>query len=437
MSDVPSRINKDMVSEELCSIYPPEWIRKTAKETGLIKRERKIDPVIMLWILALGYGVQLQHTLAALKRAYEKGAEGKIRDSSWYDRFTPELVAFLKACIMRGIEHLGKDASRTLNHRLESFEDVLIQDSTIIRLHEKLAKKWPAARAKKLAAGVKVATLISAIANGPKNISLFAERTNELKTLRIGPWIKDRILLIDLGFYKYQLFTRIQEYGGFFVSRLKSNANPQIVSDNRSQSRGKIDVKGVFLQDILPKLSGETLDVDIDVSFKRRNYKGKQKKDSEKFRLVAVYNAEDDEYHLYITNISREILDADEIAKLYRGRWEVELIFKELKSRYKLDAIETTNSQVIESFIWAAILTLLISRFIYNILRRLNPDKKMVRYTQLRWSTIFAEHSGNILTDVLRYLGIERTFMTDYDVFQSQALDPHVNRMRFREDLWS
>jgi hypothetical protein len=81
----------------------------------------------------------------------------------------------------------------------------LIQDSTIIRLHEKLANKWPAASVKKLAAGVKVAFLISAVANGPKNISLYAERTNELKTLRIGPWIKDRILLIDLGFYKYQL----------------------------------------------------------------------------------------------------------------------------------------------------------------------------------------------------------------------------------------
>jgi putative transposase len=437
MGDVPNRINENLVSEELCLKFPPKWIRKTAKDTGLIKRERKIDPVIMLWVLAFGYGVQLQRTLAALKRVYEKGSGRKISDSSWHDRFTPELVSFLKACIIHGIEQLGKDASRTLNHRFGSFEDVLIQDSTIIRLHEKLARKWPATRAKKLVAGVKVATLISAVANGPKNISLFAERTNELKTLRIGPWIKDRILLIDLGFYKYQLFTRIQENGGYFVSRMKSNANPLIISVNRSQSNCRINVKGLFLKDILPKLTGDTLDVEIDVSFKRRSYKGKKKKDSEKFRLVAVYNVEDDEYHLYITNISIEILNSDEIAKLYRGRWEVELIFKELKSRYKLDVVETTNPRVIESFIWAAILTLIISRFIYNILRRLNPGKEMVRYTHLRWSTIFAEHSSDMLTDLLSYLGIKRTFFTDYDVFQSQALDPHVKRTRFREELWS
>jgi len=437
MENLHNSINENLFSEELCKIYPPEWLRKTARDTGLIERERKIDPVTIFWVLALGYGVQLQRTLAALKRVYEKGSKKKLSDSSWYDRFTPELVAFLKACIIHGIEHLGKETSRTLNHRINSFEDVLIQDSTIIRLHEKLANKWPAARVKKLAAGVKVAFLISAVANGPKNISLYAERTNELKTLRIGPWIKDRILLIDLGFYKYQLFTRIQENGGYFVSRMKSNANPLIFNSNQVQTDGGIDIKGHYLKDILPKLTGEALDVEIEVQFKRRCYNGKQKNDSEKFRLVAVYNVEDKEYHLYITNISVEVLSFDDIAKLYRGRWEVELIFKELKSRYKLDVVETTNPRVIESFIWTAILTLLISRFIYNIMKRLNPGKPMVRYTQLRWSTIFAEHSGDILTDILHYLGIKRTFLTDYDVYQSQALDPHVNRTRFREELWS
>jgi IS4 transposase len=58
------------------------------------------------------------------------------------------------------------------------------------------------------------------------------ENTSEMKTLKIGPWIKNVILLIDLGFYKYQLFSRIVENGGSLVSRLKSNSNPLIVSVN-------------------------------------------------------------------------------------------------------------------------------------------------------------------------------------------------------------
>ncbi len=96
--------------------------------------------------------------------------------------------------------------------KLTKFKDVLIQDSTIIRLHKSLAKKWPAARSRTVAVGVKVGVLVSAVANSPKSIGIYAERTNELKTLRIGPWIKDRILPIDLGFYKHLLFSKIKLY---------------------------------------------------------------------------------------------------------------------------------------------------------------------------------------------------------------------------------
>ncbi|HYN45016.1 MAG TPA: IS4 family transposase, partial [Candidatus Limnocylindrales bacterium] len=80
---------------------------------------------------------------------------------------------------------------------------------------------------------------------------------------------------------------------------------------------------------------------------------------------------------------------------------------------------------------------LLISRRIYNLVRKYSPKGKMVQYTQLRWSTIFSENAGDQLTLILRYYGVERTFETVMNVFQSQALDPHVNRERFREEWWS
>ena len=72
-----------------------------------IKRERKIDAVIIFWVLVLSFGVRLQRSLASLKRSYEKEAHEKLSDSSWYYRFTPELVEFLKACVLHGIEYLA------------------------------------------------------------------------------------------------------------------------------------------------------------------------------------------------------------------------------------------------------------------------------------------------------------------------------------------
>jgi len=283
--------DKHLLERELCAIFPPEWLREKARETGLIKRERKIDPVTMFWVLAIGYGTFLQRPLANLKRNYETASNRTLSDSSWYYRFTPELVAFLRECVTRSLEYLAQDPGRTLNDSLSVFQDVLIQDSTIIRLHEKLAKIWPATRSRKAAAGVKLGILTSAIASGPKSVSLYAETTNDLRTLRIGPWIKDRILLIDLGFYKYQVFTRIKENGGYFVSRLKSNANPLILEVNRTYRGRCIEIQGKLLQEVLSNLKRQVLDVDVEVVFNRQAYQGRERKDSERFRLVAVYNA--------------------------------------------------------------------------------------------------------------------------------------------------
>jgi putative transposase len=429
----------DVIEKDLCKLFPKEWLRNAAKETGLIKRERKIEAFVMLWTLVFSFGAHLPRNIANMKRKYEKASKKEIAESSWYMRFTPELVEFLKVCVTHAIEQLALEQNKVLSEKLAKFQDVLIQDSTIIRLHKSLAKKWPAARSKTVAAGVKVGMLVSAVANSPKSIGIYAETTNELKTLRIGPWIKDRILLIDLGFYKHQLFAKIKQNDGYFVSRLKGSADPLIVDMYNTCPGNSIDVKGKYVSEILPKLKRQVLDVEVEISFKRPNYNGRSKTrmDTERFRLVAVYNKDEEKYHVYLTNISKDDLSPEDVAKLYGARWDIELVFKELKSRYDLDVVNTKNPQIVEAYIWIAILTLFISRRIYNIVRKHNPKEKLVRYTQLRWSTIFTENAGDQLTLILRYYGVERTFETVMNVYQSQALDPHVNRERFRDEFWS
>lgn len=42
------RGTRPVIEAELNQLFSPEWLRKTAKETGLIKRERKIGGVMSL-----------------------------------------------------------------------------------------------------------------------------------------------------------------------------------------------------------------------------------------------------------------------------------------------------------------------------------------------------------------------------------------------------
>lgn len=434
--DVVSRPEFEKALEE---VFDPERLRELAKQTGMVKRERKIDPVVIFWSLVFGFGVELKRSLASLKRKYENKAGSRLGDSSWYERFSPELTLFLKECVLLGIEHYGKQKHRKLQDRLDKFEDVLIQDSTIIRVHESLAKKWPAVRTRKAAAGVKVSLLVSAVANGPKTVALRSENTAEIKTLKIGPWVKNRILLVDLGFYKHQMFARVEENGGFFVSRLKGVANPKIVAVNSVCRGNSIDLVDKKWKEVEPLLKRQVLDAEVEIDFKRRSYKGKHSKDTKSFRLVAHYDEATKKYHAYLTNIPKDVLDADEIASLYGARWEIELIFKELKSKYSLDVIEVKTPHTIAALIWTAILTMIVSRTIYNCYLdwgRAN-GKDISRFTQLRWSNHFTENGNDFLHAILNHMHIEYSLMNSFELSMSQIMDPHVNRERFREEWWT
>jgi len=433
ISQTPSTHEKsDTFELHLHEMFPEVWLRQLAKKTNFIKRERKINSYIIFWSLTLGFSDRSQRTIAGLKRLYEKEANTSLSDSSWYYRFTPELVEFLRQCVIHGMEELAKEPGRKLSKKLEKFQDVLIQDSTIVRLHDSLADKFPATRATKIAAGVKVGVMVSAVANGPKTVALYSEKTAEIKTLKIGPWIKDRILLVDLGFYKTQLFARVERNGGYFVSRIRKNMDPFIVSIESGIPEEKWFI-GKRVSEFTKKLSGKNLDAVVKIAFKRREYKGKQRKDEMLVRLVATYNCEEEKYHIYITNIQKDVLDVDDIAKLYGARWEIELLFKELKSGYALDELDTKNVHIIKAFIWTSILTLIVSRRIHYFVKNSLVDaENKVRYTQLRWSKIFASNVLDLLKLLLKNCEGKRIFETLMHVYRSQGLDPHVNRKRFR-----
>ena len=102
--------------------------------------------------------------------------------------------------------------------------------------------------------------------------------------MRIGPWIKDRILLVDLGFYKNQMFARVEENGGFFVSRIKKNMNPFVVSIEEGVPKTKCgEFLGKTVNECIEQLSGKDFDAVVKIVFKRRKYKGQQK------RMKCVY----------------------------------------------------------------------------------------------------------------------------------------------------
>ena len=79
-------------------------------------------------------------------------------------------------------------------------------------------------------------------------------------------------------------------------------------------------------------------------------------------------------------------------------------------------------------------MTLIVSRRVYRLIYSADIENAP-RYTHLRWATIFAEKSRDLLGAILDYAGIDTEPMDIFVLFQSQALDPNVNRNRLT-DIW-
>ena len=74
-------------------------------------------------------------------------------------------------------------------------------------------------------------------------------------------------------------------------------------------------------------------------AFTATAYQGTRSKVTRTFRLVGVKNKDTGKYHLYVTNIPPEKLEAEDIARTYAARLEVELMFKEMKSHFRVHDI--------------------------------------------------------------------------------------------------
>jgi putative transposase len=435
----PRPLRHGAVEATLRQLLPPEKIQEFARETGFVRRERSVRPIAFLWTLVLDFGVELHRHLEELRAGYVERSDLPLSYPGFYLRFTPELSKFLRRCLEHALAELAHEPGRELDPKLARFEDLLLKDSGVVRLHASLAKKWPATRSRKVAAGVKVDLLVSVRANGPKTVALVGERTHDAKLLRVGPWVKDRLLLADLGYYSHRLFAKIEENGGFFVSRWKKSADPLFVRSLAVHRGRAIELEGKRLSEVLPRLQRQTLDAEVELAFSRRTYNGRRSGDTLRCRLVAVWDEEAREYHLYLTNVGPELLSAEDVARLYGMRWEIELVFKELKSHYALDEFRTTKAAVVEALIWSALLTLVVSRRLHTLVRTRAPEELRPRYTQLRFAINFRRGARHLLSAVLYDLGESKdqgNFRALNMYLTEAALDPHVRRHRFREE-WS
>jgi len=118
---------------------------------------------------------------------------------------------------------------------------VIIADGTVLRLHEFLSEKYEARHEEQ--AGAKLHLLHNATDQTIERIDVTDEKHTIARCSRQGRG-ENRLVLFDLAYFKYRRFARIDENGGYFVSRLKQNANPVITAELREWRGRAIPFRG-------------------------------------------------------------------------------------------------------------------------------------------------------------------------------------------------
>lgn len=421
------------IEAALSKLFPTEYLREQAENTGLIQRDRKLDPVALFWTLVLGFGIGRDRTIASLRRGYIAATGQFLCRSAFYDRFTGALVAFMRQAAVMALETVYA-AAPCLSGALGAFRDVLLIDATVIRLHELLKEAYSACRTNHTKAACKLHLIFSVLGKTEQKVILTAERRRESRVLVIGTWVKGRLLLFDLGYFKYPLFERIDRFGGYFISRLKGLCNPSIVAENIPCRGRRCSLVGQRLKAVLPRLKRAIIDVRVEVRFARRIYNGQRSWVKKQFRVVGVYNPESKAYHLYITNIKVEHLSAQQIAHTYQARWLIELIFKQLKSYYHLEALPSGKQEIVEALLYSAILTMMISRTIQDLLQQQQADQEKIddqadiHFPILRTAAVLSAWADVLLRAVLQQAGCPSHEYDLTELIRREAADPNRSR---------
>ena len=206
---------------------------------------------------------------------------------------------------------------------------------------------WAKFRKKK--GGVKAHVLYDLEAQVPAFYHITTASVYDSKAMPEIPYETGAYYVFDRGYNNFLELYRIQRMESFFVVRAKSNLQYRCVRWKRR----------------MPKNILTDAEIELTVYKSRKDY-------PENLRLVRYYDEEQDREFMFLTNAMD--LTAQQIADLYKNRWQIELFFKWLKQHLKIKKFWGTTENAVRIQISAAITA-------YCLVAIVQHDMKLKRST--------------------------------------------------------
>jgi Transposase DDE domain/Domain of unknown function (DUF4372) len=222
-------------------------------------------------------------------------------------------------------------------HKFRFKNRLLSLDSSTISLCLSL---FPWARFRRTKGAVKLHLLLDHDGYLPTYAYISNGKKHDVTVARKVPLSSGSIVAMDRGYNDYKLFAAWTEAGIYFVTRLKENADYQILEERT------VPMNRNILADQLIRFTG---------------YKA-QKNCPHTLRRVAVWDQEKEREIVLLTNHLE--FGPTTISAIYKDRWQIELFFKALKQNLKVKTFVGTTENALYIQIWTALIAILLVKYL-------------------------------------------------------------------------
>lgn len=277
----------------------------------------------------------------------------------------------------------------------ELLQRLFIIDSTTISLFKAILKcvgrKPSNGRSK---GGIKAHTMINAYEEVPQLVRFSDAATHDHTFLKHLNLQSHQIAVFDKAYVDYSQYAKWTADDVHFVTRLKDNA--------KYEHHEEYDIA-----DGTP--DGYIKDERITITYKDDNSQAQ----TLVLRRIVFYDAEKDKVFEFLTNIMD--METEQIGLIYKQRWQIELLFKQLKQNFPLKYFLGDNENAIKIQIWCT----LIANLLFTIVRKglkkniafsnlvsfvrqhlfsYNKLRQLIERTELEWRQKQTSKTANIPT---------------------------------------
>ena len=334
-----------------------------------------------------------------------------------HDRFSSAAAAFLLKCLHFVLKQKIRGLGVIDTQLLRPFRRVLLVDSSSWDVREQLAKVLPGSGGAASTANCKLQTVYDYKRSELDFLEVTAGTVPDNRYTAHLPGLlqKDDFLLVDQGYFKLQTLFDIDAKGAFFLTRFLVRT---MVQEARTQTpldlfthlsrvedpTSEMDVRlgeGLKAPQVRCRFIALRVSEQIANERRRRLRKEAQKKG----RTVSTPHLRMCAWTLLITNVPSPWLPLDMVRVLYTVRWQIELLFKQLKSILRVHHSDTGKENRLRCELYGKLIgAVLIHRLhaaethrLWKTTRREVSMDKLYKRVQERAFTLFCL----LLTSVL------------------------------------